>query len=139
MRIPHPVALSLSRGDAENGANTVGSAGVPSASWSEHRVAWGRNGMDASRGADHCAVGSPGPSTLSDLLPGPFGPAMPGAADRRAGAFGQSSVTTTLSASLSFPEIPRTTFTFSSISAISAGLSFRYIFAFSRPWPIFWP
>jgi hypothetical protein len=37
------------------------------------------------------------------------------------------------------PVMPSTTFTFSSISAIIAGLSLRYIFAFSRPWPIFWP
>jgi hypothetical protein len=35
--------------------------------------------------------------------------------------------------------IPRTPFTFSSISSIMLWLSFRNIFAFSRPCPMRWP
>jgi hypothetical protein len=73
----------------------------------------------------------PGPIDFREPLPG----LARGRAQRRAAA-GYSSAA---SPSLDGRVMPRTPFTFSSISAIIAGLSLRKSFAFSRPWPIFWP
>ncbi len=49
-----------------------------------------------------------------------------------------SSAASTSSAAAAALLMPSTPLTFSSISAITAGLSFRNIFAFSRPCPIRW-
>ena len=73
----------------------------------------------------------PGPIVARLLLPGSI---LPAGVRRRA----YSSVTS-MSLITSRGPTPSNAFTFSSTSAISAGLSLRYSFAFSRPCPIFWP
>jgi len=98
------------------------------------------------------SVGIPGPIDARERLLGPFFVLPPAEAGQRLFACrvptrGRHSTCFTAYSTSSVPSgtpgwsalMPSTPFTFSSISAIIAGLSFRYIFAFSRPWPIFWP
>src|SRR5690606_6025304 len=75
----------------------------------------------------------PGPGVNGEQRPGPYSQRHA----RYAPAVDQSSASAV--SSCGALDTPSTTFTFSSTSAIIAGLSRRKSFAFSRPWPIFCP
>ena len=84
-------------------------------------------GEAGERPFEQCGV--PGPNILREQPSGPRHCRTP--------VFRSSySSATSTSTACSLPFIPRTTFTFSSTSAIIAGLSLRNSLAFSRPWPM---